>query len=83
MAGQKGAIRTGLDADLVLLDPTQETLATAERMHSRQPLGVFTDHRFRGAIRAVWSRGELVAENGEPVGPGEQGRFLRPGPVSL
>ncbi len=83
LAGQKGAIRTGLDADLVLLDPTQETLATAERMHSRQPLGVFTDHRFRGAIRAVWSRGELVAENGEPVGRGEGGRFLRPGPVSL
>lgn len=83
LAGQKGAIRAGLDADLVLLDPAQETLASPERMHSRQSLGVFTGHRFRGAIRAVWSRGELVAESGEPVGRGGQGRFLRPGPVSL
>ncbi|MGH7910173.1 MAG: dihydroorotase, partial [Candidatus Dormibacteraceae bacterium] len=83
LAGQKGAIRVGLDADLVLLDPTQETVASADRLHSKQPLGVFTDHRFRGAIRAVWSRGSLVSENGEPAGSGGGGRFLRPGPVSL
>ncbi|MFZ0217307.1 MAG: dihydroorotase family protein [Candidatus Dormiibacterota bacterium] len=76
---RKGSIRAGHDADLVLLDPAGQTPATAARLHSKQREGVFTGHAFEGSIRAVWSRGELVAERGEPVGVEGHGRFVRPG----
>ena len=34
--------------------------------------------RFGFAVRAVYSRGELVARDGEPVGRPGRGRLVRP-----
>jgi allantoinase len=75
---RKGVIEPGADADLVLVDPAASTEVRAERLHSRQRHGVFEGRRFGFAVRAVYSRGELVARDGEPVaGPG-RGRLVRP-----
>ena len=74
----KGALQPGADADLVLVDPSAETLVTADRMHSRQRHGVFEGQRFGFAIRAVWSRGDVVARDGEPVGGPGRGRLVVP-----
>jgi dihydroorotase len=78
LSPRKGAVLPGADADLVLVDPNAETVVTADRMHSRQRHGVLEGQRFGFAIRAVWSRGELVARDGEPVGSGGRGRLVRP-----
>jgi dihydroorotase-like cyclic amidohydrolase len=75
---RKGAVLPGADADLVLVDPNAETVVTAERMHSRQRHGALEGQRFGFAVRAVWSRGELVARDGEPVGAPGRGRLVRP-----
>jgi dihydroorotase len=75
---RKGAVRPGADADLVLVDPDGETLVTAERMHSRQRHGVFEGQRFGFAIRRVWSRGQVVARDGELEGEPGRGRLVRP-----
>jgi dihydroorotase len=78
LSGRKGAVRPGADADLVLVDPNATTVVSAHRMHSRQRHGAMEGQRFGYAIRAVWSRGELVARDGEPVGSGGRGRLVRP-----
>ena len=75
---QKGALEPGSDADLVLVDPKGETVVTAARMHSRQRHGCLDGQRFPFAVRAVYSRGELVARDGEPVGEMGRGRLVRP-----
>jgi dihydroorotase-like cyclic amidohydrolase len=75
---RKGAIRPGADADLVLADPNAETLVSSGAMHSRQRHGALEGQRFGFAIRAVYSRGELVARDGEPVGRPGRGRLVRP-----
>jgi dihydroorotase len=75
---RKGVIAPGADADLVLVDPAGETVVAAERMHSRQRHGVFEGRRFGFALRATYSRGELVARDGEPVAAPGRGRLVRP-----
>lgn len=75
---RKGVIQPGSDADMVLIDPEGETTIRPEGMHSRQRHGVFDGRRFRFAIRAVWSRGALVARDGEPAGAPGHGTLVRP-----
>lgn len=75
---RKGAVQPGADADLVLVDLSAETVVTAAGMHSRQRHGAMEGQRFGVAIRAVYSRGELVARDGTVVGTSGRGRFIRP-----
>lgn len=75
---RKGVIEPGADADLTLVDPGAETVVTAERMHSRQRHCVLEGQRFGFAVRAVYSRGELVGRDGEPVQRRGRGRLVVP-----
>jgi dihydropyrimidinase len=73
----KGAIEPGSDADLVVVDPRRETLASSQRMHSRQRHGALEGQRFGFAVHAVYSRGRLVGREGEPVGEPGWGKLVR------
>lgn len=72
LAGRKGVIAPGADADLVLVDPNAATTAAEDWMLSKQRHASLGGFEFGFAIRRVFLRG------GEP-GAG-RGRFLRPGP---
>jgi allantoinase len=74
----KGVISPGRDADLVLVDPGGETVFTADSMRSRQRHGVLEGMKVGFAVRAVYSRGDLVVRDGEIVGAPGRGRFVRP-----
>jgi len=76
---RKGVIEPGADADLLLVDPSDETVVAAAGQHSRQRHGAMDGQRFGFAVRSVYSRGELVARDGQPVGRPGRGRLLRPG----
>ncbi len=80
--GAKGAIRPGLDADLVVFDPGATRRLDASALHSR------CDHSpYEGRIVTGWpaltlSRGEVVAADGEPADPRPgHGRFVRRSPL--
>ncbi len=66
---RKGAVREGLDADLVLADPAGETRVTATRLHSATDHNPYEGRTLRGRVTAVYLRGRLAAA------PGPDGRL--------
>jgi len=80
IAAQKGFVREGNDADLVLLDPQATTELTPETFHSRSADAIrhVLGRRCRGAIVSVWSRGERVADASGPTAAAGRGQVVVP-----
>lgn len=76
MAPDKGSIRVGAHADLVILDPAGETVVSATSAHSRADHSLYEGMRFAGAIRSVFTRGKPVVEDGVVADVREPGRFI-------
>jgi dihydropyrimidinase len=76
MAPDKGAIRIGGHADLVILDPAGETVVSATSAHSRADHSLYEGMRFAGAVRSVFVRGRGVVEDGVVADAPEAGRFI-------
>ena len=72
----KGAIVSGADADIVVLDPNGTTTISAQTQNQRMDYTPYEGWTLPGAIEAVYSRGEEVARGGKYVGAGGRGRFL-------
>ncbi|CAN5261830.1 allantoinase AllB [soil metagenome] len=62
----KGAIRAGVDADLVAFDPDAEWTVDPAALHHRHPVSPYAGRRLRGRVRRTWLRGEAV--DGAPRG---------------
>jgi allantoinase len=67
----KGRIAVGADADLVAFAPDDEFTVDAAALYHRHPVTPYAGRPLRGAVRAVWLRGERV----DPAGPA-RGRLL-------
>jgi len=80
LSDRKGVIAPGADADLVLVDPAGRTVATPESMLSRQKHGVLEGMAFDYAIRQVYSRGELIVDEGKVVAEPGRGRLVKARP---
>ena len=74
---RKGTIAVGSDADLVLFDPNRVETVTQARLHSRAGYEPCEGMQSTGWPIATYSRGELVARNGAPVGRPGRGLLLR------
>lgn len=72
----KGAIVSGSDADIVVLDPNGTTTISAQTQNQRTDYTPYEGWTLPGALEAVYSRGEEVARGGKYVGAGGRGRFL-------
>jgi dihydropyrimidinase len=77
MYPKKGTIAAGSDADLVLWDPHAEHVISAKTHAMRVDYSMFEGFRVRGNARQVYSRGELIVDNGKYVSKIGQGRYLR------
>ncbi|MBV9744046.1 MAG: dihydropyrimidinase [Acidobacteriia bacterium] len=77
MYPRKGAIAPGSDADLVVWDPNAEHVISAKTHHMRIDYSMFEGFRVKGNARQVFSRGELIVENGQYLGRAGRGRYLR------
>jgi dihydroorotase len=75
---RKGAIRPGMDADLVVIDPGGSSVVEVDRLHSRAGWSPFEGRRLAGRITATYLRGRLVAADSDLVAPEAAGRFLAP-----
>lgn len=67
MFPKKGVIRVGSDADIVVLDPRGSGVISQKSSHSACDYNPYEGVRTEGCIERVYLRGQLVAENGEPV----------------
>lgn len=61
---RKGHIAPGADADLVLIDPSRETVVRADRLHSKAGYSVFEGKRIRGAFLSTMRRGKFLLKDG-------------------
>jgi dihydropyrimidinase len=76
MAPDKGAIRVGAHADLVIVDPAGETVVSAASAHSRADHSLYEGMRFAGEVRSVFVRGRAVVEDGSVAETPGWGRFI-------
>jgi dihydropyrimidinase len=76
---QKGDLRPGLDADVVLFDPAKEVVLSPETLHSALPFSSYEGMTLHGFPVTTISRGEVIVENGEFTGSPGRGRFVERG----
>jgi len=76
LAGRKGDIFPGADADLVLWDPSREKTITVSEMHQAIDYTPWEDYRANGAPTATIRRGEIVVRDNEVLAQPGSGRFL-------
>jgi dihydropyrimidinase len=73
----KGAVAAGLDADLVVYDPTRTRTISASRHHMDVDYSCYEGREVTGASDVVLSRGRIVVENGEWKGEPGWGHFIK------
>jgi allantoinase len=74
----KGAIRPGADADLVVFAPEESWVVSGEQLFHRHKLTPHDNTEVAGRVRATYVRGQKVFESGRMVGP-PSGRVILAG----
>jgi allantoinase len=69
LAGRKGAIAPGNDADLVLWRPEEEFVVTAADLRHRHSITPWLGRTLAGVVEATYLRGEQVYARGAPDRP--------------
>jgi len=81
MANQKGSIKPGLDADILLWDPNIDYTISAATQCMATDYSMFEGWKVKGNAAKVFSRGELVVDNttqpGKFLGATGRGKFLK------
>jgi len=75
--GKKGAIAVGFDADLVILDPTQEWEITPESLYYVNKISAFVGLKGVGLPVCTLVRGQVVAKNSKLVGQKGFGELVK------
>ncbi len=74
---KKGTVAPGRDADVLLWDPNADYTISAATQCMATDYNMFEGWKIRGNAKHVFSRGDLVVENGKWIGEGGRGRFVR------
>ncbi len=73
---QKGTLKPGADADIVLLDPEARWVMGQDTLHMATDWSAYEGIEVTGKIRKVFSRGELLVDGEEILGAPGRGRYL-------
>jgi dihydropyrimidinase len=77
MAGQKGIIAPGADADIVVYDPERKHIISAETHHMNVDYSCYEGREVQGGSDVVLSRGKVIIADGEYTGAKGDGHFLQ------
>lgn len=77
LAGRKGRIAMGYDADLVVWDPEQTFEVREELLHFRHKLCPYIGAQLRGRVRRTLLRGHEIYADGTHLGPARGAALLR------
>jgi dihydropyrimidinase len=77
LAGRKGIVAPGADADLVVYDPNRRRTISADSHHMDVDYSCYEGRKVQGSSDVVLSRGRIVVDNGEWKGEKGWGRFLK------
>lgn len=77
MYPQKGCIAIGSDADIVFIDPDEKWTYSKDKIIGSCDYTIFEGWEFEGKIDKVFSRGELVYDNGKFDAKKGRGQFVR------
>jgi dihydropyrimidinase len=83
LAGKKGTIAPGADADIVVWDPEHKQTLSARTLHMNCDYNPYEGRVVTGAAETVLSRGRVVVDKGNFTGKPGYGRFLRRAPRSI
>jgi dihydropyrimidinase len=76
---QKGVIREGSDADLVIIDPKTERSLTQKQLHGNVDYTAYEGFKVSGYPVCTISRGEVIVRDGNFFGRPGRGKFLKRG----
>ena len=81
MSNQKGSIKEGLDADILLWDPNVDYTISAATQRMATDYNMFEGWKVKGNAAKVFSHGELIVDNtsqpGKFLGATGRGRFIK------
>ena len=77
LAGVKGVVAAGADADLVIYDPARKHKISSSTHHMNVDYSIYEGREVTGGSDVVLSRGRVIVENGEWKGEKGWGKFLR------
>ena len=75
---KKGALSSGSDADIVIVDPHKEWVVSADNLKSRSDYSIYEGRAVKGKAIKTFVRGKLVAEDGTLVAKAPLGEFVKP-----
>ena len=76
MYPEKGTIAPGSDADLVIFDPLLQKTISKKVLHENVDYTPYEGCKVTGCPIMTFSRGKIVAKNGEFVGEIGAGKFI-------
>lgn len=65
LAGRKGAIGIGADADIVIWNPEKEFLVASDMLHHRHKLTPYAGRTLRGVVEKTFLRGQKIYDAGK------------------
>ncbi len=74
---RKGTIAVGSDADIVVFDPNQESVISAQTHHMNVDYNLYEGMKVKGVPQVVVAGGQVVVEDGKYIGAPGSGRFLK------
>ncbi len=77
LAGRKGIVAPGADADILVFDPNKKRTISAATQHMDVDYSCYEGRTIQGTSDIVMSRGEVIVEHGEYQGRPGRGRFLK------